>query len=91
MFNKSTTTTLNRKEDGLSGSHSTPIRLTYAEDALRTMSLPEGALNIFLCLMQFSIPCEHMIIIDSFMLKLNHEVIQYSEFLSNLKYLTGYI
>jgi len=60
MFNKSTTT-LNRKEDGLSGSHSTPIRLTYAEDALRTMALPEGALNIFHCLMQFSIACEHMI------------------------------
>ncbi|KHN33223.1 Putative disease resistance RPP13-like protein 1 [Glycine soja] len=30
-----------RKEDGLSGSHSSPIRLTYAEDALRTMSLHE--------------------------------------------------
>ncbi|RDX79987.1 hypothetical protein CR513_39518, partial [Mucuna pruriens] len=41
MLNKNTTATLNRKEDGLSASHSSPIRLTYAEDALRTMSLPE--------------------------------------------------
>ncbi|KAL2346852.1 hypothetical protein Fmac_000852 [Flemingia macrophylla] len=42
MFNKNTTATLNRKDDGLSGSHSSPLRLSYAEDALRTMSLPEG-------------------------------------------------
>jgi len=62
MFNKNTTATLNRKEDGLSGSHSTPIRLTYAEDALRTMSLPEGALTLFLFLNQLSVPYEHMII-----------------------------
>lgn len=31
------------KEDGLPGINST-VRLTYAEDALRTMSLPEGNL-----------------------------------------------
>ncbi|KAG5053934.1 hypothetical protein JHK85_006444 [Glycine max] len=37
--------TLRRKEDGLSGSHSSPIRLTYAEDALRTMSLHEVKLR----------------------------------------------
>ena len=43
MFNKNT---MSRKEDGLSGSHSSPIRLTYAEDALRTMSLPEGSKTI---------------------------------------------
>ncbi|XP_027904985.1 uncharacterized protein LOC114164489 isoform X2 [Vigna unguiculata] len=52
MFNKNTTATLNRKEDGLSGSHSTPIRLTYAEDALRTMSLPEAYAEIVLNLPQ---------------------------------------
>ncbi|XP_054788658.1 uncharacterized protein LOC129294369 isoform X2 [Prosopis cineraria] len=34
------TTTLNRKEDGPLGTNP-PVRLTYAEDALRTMSLPE--------------------------------------------------
>ncbi|KAL2340660.1 hypothetical protein Fmac_008600 [Flemingia macrophylla] len=41
MFNKNTTTTLSWKDDGLSGNHSSPSRLTYAEDALRSMSLPE--------------------------------------------------
>ena len=49
MFNKNTMATLSRKEDGLSGSHSSPIRLTYAEDALRTMSLHEGAKTTSLC------------------------------------------
>ena len=34
--------TLNRKENGVLGSHQIPARLSYAEDALRTMSLPEG-------------------------------------------------
>lgn len=43
MFKKNTSTAiLNRKDDGISGSHPAPVRLTYAEDALRTMSLPEG-------------------------------------------------
>lgn len=49
MFNKNIMATLRRKEDGLSGSHSSPIRLTYAEDALRTMSLHEGAKTTSLC------------------------------------------
>ncbi|KAG5018710.1 hypothetical protein JHK87_014565 [Glycine soja] len=49
MFNKNT---MSRKEDGLSGSHSSPIRLTYAEDALRTMSLPEAYAEIVLNLPQ---------------------------------------
>jgi len=52
MFNKNTMATLSRKEDGLSGSHSSPIRLTYAEDALRTMSLPEAYAEIVLNLPQ---------------------------------------
>ena len=44
--------TMNRKENGVLGSHQNPARLSYAEDALRTMSLPEGAycfqiINIF--------------------------------------------
>lgn len=34
--------TLNRKENGIVGSHQIPARLSYAEDALQTMSLPEG-------------------------------------------------
>ncbi|KAI4316222.1 hypothetical protein L6164_024221 [Bauhinia variegata] len=38
-------TTSNRKEDGSSPA---PIRLTYAEDALRTMSLPEAYAEIVL-------------------------------------------
>lgn len=51
MFRKNSTATLSRKEDGSSGSHATaaPVRLSYAEDALRTMSLPEGE-NILLWL-----------------------------------------
>lgn len=40
--NTPSATTLNKKEEGHLGSHPSPIRLTYAEDALRTMSLPEG-------------------------------------------------
>ncbi|KAF7830190.1 centromere protein O [Senna tora] len=40
QFKKNTTT--------LSGGHPTPIRLTYAEDALRTMSLPEAYAEIVL-------------------------------------------
>lgn len=55
MFNKNIMATLRRKEDGLSGSHSSPIRLTYAEDALRTMSLHEGAKTTSLCWMRFII------------------------------------
>ncbi|KAF7817184.1 centromere protein O [Senna tora] len=46
------TTTLTRKEDGLLGSHPPPVRLTYAEDALRTMSLPEAYAEIVLNLPQ---------------------------------------
>lgn len=42
MLKKNTAATLNRKEDGNFGSHPAPVRLHYAEDALRTMSLPEG-------------------------------------------------
>ncbi|KAK4274355.1 hypothetical protein QN277_017585 [Acacia crassicarpa] len=44
---KKNTTTLNRKEDGLPGTNP-PARLTYAEDALRTMSLPEAYAEIVL-------------------------------------------
>ncbi|KAJ7966052.1 Centromere protein O [Quillaja saponaria] len=40
--------TMNRKEYGVLGSHLTPARLTYAEDALRTMSLPEAYAEIVL-------------------------------------------
>ncbi|KAL2325958.1 hypothetical protein Fmac_025016 [Flemingia macrophylla] len=46
MFNKNTTTTLSWKDYGLSGNHSSPSRLTYAEDALRSMSLPEGCVQL---------------------------------------------
>ncbi|KAL2482201.1 Centromere protein Cenp-O [Forsythia ovata] len=34
--------TMNRKENGTLGSQPIPTRLSYAEDALRAMSLPEG-------------------------------------------------
>lgn len=34
--------TMTRKENSVLGSHQKPARLSYAEDALRTMSLPEG-------------------------------------------------
>ncbi|XP_018836220.1 uncharacterized protein LOC109002785 isoform X1 [Juglans regia] len=40
--------TLNRKESGVLGSHQIPARLSYAEDALRTMSLPEAFAEIVL-------------------------------------------
>ncbi|KAL2343998.1 hypothetical protein Fmac_005283 [Flemingia macrophylla] len=46
MFNKNTTATLSWKDDGLSRNHSSPSRLTYAEDALRSMSLPEGCVQL---------------------------------------------
>ncbi|CAK9136836.1 unnamed protein product [Ilex paraguariensis] len=39
-------TTMNRKGNGALGSHPIPARLSYAEDALRTMSLPEGILDL---------------------------------------------
>ncbi|THF95284.1 hypothetical protein TEA_018464 [Camellia sinensis var. sinensis] len=40
------TATMSKKGDGVSGSHSIPARLSYAEDALRTMSLPEDKTSI---------------------------------------------
>ncbi|XP_052187342.1 uncharacterized protein LOC127798078 isoform X2 [Diospyros lotus] len=40
--------TLSRKDSGVSGSQSDPARLSYAEDALRTMSLPEAYAEIVL-------------------------------------------
>nr|XP_023887985.1 uncharacterized protein LOC112000107 [Quercus suber]POE66768.1 hypothetical protein CFP56_63911 [Quercus suber] len=40
--------TINRKENGVQGSHQNPARLSYAEDALRTMSLPEAYAEIVL-------------------------------------------
>ncbi|KAK4558756.1 hypothetical protein RGQ29_008148 [Quercus rubra] len=40
--------TMNRKENGVLGSHQNPARLSYAEDALRTMSLPEAFAEIVL-------------------------------------------
>ncbi|KAL2322250.1 hypothetical protein Fmac_026629 [Flemingia macrophylla] len=46
MFNKNTTATLSWKDDGLSRNHSSPSRLTYAEDALRSISLPEGCVQL---------------------------------------------
>ncbi|CAK8568739.1 unnamed protein product [Lathyrus sativus] len=52
MLNKNSTTTLNRMEDGVSGNHPLPVRLSYAEDALRTMSLPEAYAEIVLNLPQ---------------------------------------
>lgn len=52
MLNKNSTTTLNRMEDGVSGNHPLPVRLSYAEDALRTMSLPEGENYIILVKLQ---------------------------------------
>lgn len=52
MFRKNSTATLSRKEDGSSGSHPAPVRLSYAEDALRTMSLPEAYAEIVLNLPQ---------------------------------------
>jgi hypothetical protein len=42
MSKKISTVTLNRMEDGISGNHPAPVRLPYAEEALRTMSLPGG-------------------------------------------------
>ncbi|KAJ7958652.1 Centromere protein O [Quillaja saponaria] len=45
---KSSSSTMDRKEDGVMGSHPIPARLTYAEDALRTMSLPEAYAEIVL-------------------------------------------
>ncbi|CAI8599745.1 unnamed protein product [Vicia faba] len=52
MLKKNSTSTLNRMEDGVSGSHPLPIRLSYAEDALRTISLPEAYAEIVLNLPQ---------------------------------------
>ncbi|XP_057434609.1 uncharacterized protein LOC130727479 [Lotus japonicus] len=52
MLKKNTAATLNRKEDGNFGSHPAPVRLHYAEDALRTMSLPEAYAEIVLNLPQ---------------------------------------
>ncbi|KAH7837729.1 hypothetical protein Vadar_017329 [Vaccinium darrowii] len=46
------TATINRKGNGASGSQSIPARLSYAEDALRTMSLPEAYAEIVLNLPQ---------------------------------------
>ncbi|GMP87857.1 hypothetical protein CsSME_00040064 [Camellia sinensis var. sinensis] len=46
------TATMSKKGDGASGSHSIPARLSYAEDALRTMSLPEAYAEIVLNLPQ---------------------------------------
>lgn len=40
--------TMNRKENGVLGSHQIPVRLSYAEDAVRTMSLPEAFAEIVL-------------------------------------------
>lgn len=40
--------TMTRKENGVLGSHQKPARLSYAEDALRTMSLPEAYAEIVL-------------------------------------------
>lgn len=37
------------KKNGALGTHPGPVRLSYAEDALRTMSLPEGATFLQLC------------------------------------------
>jgi len=42
MSKINSTPIFNMMEDGISGSHPAPVRLSYAEDALRTMSLPEG-------------------------------------------------
>ncbi|XP_043722818.1 centromere protein O isoform X1 [Telopea speciosissima] len=47
-----TQTTMNRKGVGMLGSQSGPARLSYAEDALRTMSLPEAYAEIVLNLPQ---------------------------------------
>ncbi|XP_058785758.1 uncharacterized protein LOC131660525 isoform X2 [Vicia villosa] len=52
MLKKNSTTTLNRMEDGVSESHPLPVRLSYAEDALRTMSLPEAYAEFILNLPQ---------------------------------------
>ncbi|XP_058199244.1 uncharacterized protein LOC131314547 isoform X2 [Rhododendron vialii] len=46
------TATTNKKGNGASGSQSIPARLSYAEDALRTMSLPEAYAEIVLNLPQ---------------------------------------
>lgn len=40
--NHASSAVLSRKENGAMGSQPIPARLAYAEDALRTMSLPEG-------------------------------------------------
>ncbi|OMO86126.1 Plant peroxidase [Corchorus capsularis] len=40
--NHTSSAILNRNENGTMNSHPIPARLSYAEDALRTMSLPEG-------------------------------------------------
>ncbi|KAL1346755.1 hypothetical protein HN51_020316 [Arachis hypogaea] len=50
--NSASSASLNRKEDGVSGTQAPPIRLTYAEDALRSMSLPEAYAEIVLNLPQ---------------------------------------
>ncbi|CAH2049695.1 unnamed protein product [Thlaspi arvense] len=44
--------TVARKGNETSGSHSIPARLSYAEEALRTMSLPEAYAEIVLNLSQ---------------------------------------
>lgn len=40
--------TMTRKENEVLGSQPIPTRLSYAEDALRTMSLPEGQIMVTL-------------------------------------------
>ncbi|WJX41903.1 hypothetical protein P8452_29195 [Trifolium repens] len=52
MSKKISTVTLNRMEDGISGNHPAPVRLPYAEEALRTMSLPGAYAEIVLNLPQ---------------------------------------
>lgn len=52
MSKINSTPIFNMMEDGISGSHPAPVRLSYAEDALRTMSLPEAYAEIVLNLPQ---------------------------------------
>ncbi|XVF48174.1 hypothetical protein PTKIN_Ptkin03bG0169600 [Pterospermum kingtungense] len=50
--NHTSSAVLSRKENGAMGSQPIPARLSYAEDALRTMSLPEAYAEIVLNLPQ---------------------------------------
>ncbi|XP_057959659.1 uncharacterized protein LOC131152072 [Malania oleifera] len=54
QLNKSliSTAAMNRKGSGVAGSNPIPARLSYAEDALRTMSLPEAYAEIVLNLQE---------------------------------------